>query len=80
MLPKLLAKEQKAIVARLTEMTRERHAKYGDTLFHLEPNIKDCPGGLRDVHVCGWMAKVGGGGARGSETGRERRAAASRGG
>src|SRR6202789_160241 len=56
--PKLLRREQKGIVARLVELTQARHAKYGDTLFHLEPNIKDCPGGLRDVHVCGWMTKL----------------------
>src|SRR5271154_5974031 len=56
--PKLLQKEHKAVMVRLLELTRARHAKYGDTLFHLEPNIKDCPGGLRDVHVCGWMAKL----------------------
>ncbi len=54
-LPRLLAKEHKAITARLVEMTRVRHARYGGTLFHLEPNVKDCPGGLRDVHVCGWL-------------------------
>ena len=54
-LPKLLARESGAIVTRLMEMTRVRHAKYGETLFHLEPNVKDCPGGLRDVHVCGWL-------------------------
>jgi [protein-PII] uridylyltransferase len=56
--PKLLQREQKGIIARLLELTRARHAKYGDTLFHLEPNIKDCPGGLRDVHVCVWMTKL----------------------
>jgi len=61
-LPKLLQKEQKAIFARLVQLTRDRHAKYGDTLFHLEPNIKDCPGGLRDVHVCGWITKIQGAG------------------
>ena len=49
--PKLIDKDRKAIVSRLLELTRERHSKYGDTLFHLEPNIKDCPGGLRDAHV-----------------------------
>ncbi len=59
--PKLMQRDQKAIVAQLLELTRARHAKYGDTLFHLEPNIKDCPGGLRDVHVCGWMAALLGG-------------------
>jgi [protein-PII] uridylyltransferase len=56
--PKLLQREHKAVTVRLLELTRARHAKYGDTLFHLEPNIKDCPGGLRDVHVCGWMSKL----------------------
>ena len=58
--PKLLQRDQKAIVARLMELTRSRHAKYGDTLFHLEPNIKDCPGGLRDVNVSGWLARLQG--------------------
>jgi [protein-PII] uridylyltransferase len=56
--PKLLQREHKAVMVRLLELTRARHAKYGDTLFHLEPNIKDCPGGLRDVHVCEWMTKL----------------------
>jgi [protein-PII] uridylyltransferase len=56
--PKLLQREHKAAIARLLELTRARHSKYGDTLFHLEPSIKDCPGGLRDVHVCGWMTKL----------------------
>jgi [protein-PII] uridylyltransferase len=56
--PKLLQREHKAVMTKLFELTRARHAKYGDTLFHLEPNIKDCPGGLRDAHVCGWMAKL----------------------
>src|SRR5216683_416431 len=59
-LPKLLQREQKAMEARLVELTRIRHAKYGDTLFHLEPNIKDCPGGLRDVHVCEWLTALQG--------------------
>jgi [protein-PII] uridylyltransferase len=74
--PKLLQREQRSIMTRLLELTRARHAKYGDTLFHLEPNIKDCPGGLRDVHVCGWLTtlrgvaalaqKKGGGGEAGA--------------
>lgn len=53
--PKLLERDRTPILDRLLELTEERHAKYGSTLFHLEPNIKDCPGGLRDIHVCGWL-------------------------
>ncbi len=52
---RLRSRDGKAIGAALAELTRERHAKFGDTLFHLEPNIKDCPGGLRDSNVCHWL-------------------------
>ena len=55
---KMMARDAKAIRAELLVLTRVRHAKYGDTLFHLEPNIKDCPGGLRDAHVCEWLATL----------------------
>ena len=64
-LSKLLHRESKAIEARVVDLTRMRHHKYGDTLFHLEPNIKECPGGLRDVHVCRWLATL----RRGREAG-----------
>lgn len=56
--PKLLQRDSKEMIMRLKELTRSRHAKYGDTLFHLEPSIKDCPGGLRDVHVCAWLTTL----------------------
>jgi [protein-PII] uridylyltransferase len=58
-LAKMLERDGKAIVAGLVDLTSERHKKYGDTLFHLEPSIKDCPGGLRDVHVCAWLKTLG---------------------
>ncbi len=47
--------DAKAIAAELARLTLARHARFGDTLFHLEPNIKDCPGGLRDANVCHWL-------------------------
>ena len=32
--------------------------KFGKTIFHLEPNLKDGPGGLRDFHVTRWIALI----------------------
>ena len=55
---KLVVRDRKKITARLLQVTRGRHAKYGDTLFHLEPNLKECPGGLRDAHVCAWLERL----------------------
>jgi [protein-PII] uridylyltransferase len=52
---KLRSRDGKAIGVELAKLTSERHAKFGDTLFHLEPSIKDCPGGLRDANVCQWL-------------------------
>ncbi|MBF0471252.1 MAG: [protein-PII] uridylyltransferase, partial [Gammaproteobacteria bacterium] len=39
------------------EEQRDRYTKYNDTAFNLEPNIKEGPGGLRDIQTIGWVAK-----------------------
>ena len=33
----------------LRELVRQRHNQFNHTLYHLEPDVKDAPGGLRDV-------------------------------
>jgi [protein-PII] uridylyltransferase len=34
-----------------------RHRKFYDTAYNLEPNVKEGPGGLRDIQMIGWVAK-----------------------
>ena len=57
-IPKIVMRESKALLQGLAEVTRERHAKYGMTLYHLEPNLKESPGGLRDCNVASWLALI----------------------
>jgi [protein-PII] uridylyltransferase len=54
--PGLVLSEWSNITQKLGEIARGRHAKYGNTIFHLEPNLKECPGGLRDYHLAVWFA------------------------
>ena len=42
----------------------QRHAKYQDSPYALEPNMKEAPGGLRDLQVIQWIARASGIGAR----------------
>jgi [protein-PII] uridylyltransferase len=43
-------------VAKMEEQ-EQRYAKYHDTAYNLEPNLKEGPGGLRDIQVIGWVIK-----------------------
>ncbi len=55
LLPELCLREWQTIVQNLAEIARARHEKFGHTIFHLEPNVKECPGGLRDYHLAQWL-------------------------
>ncbi len=46
-------------VAKTLEL-RQRHSKFEDTPYALEPNCKESPGGLRDLQVILWVAKAAG--------------------
>ena len=35
-----------------------RHARFDDSAYKLEPNLKDSPGGLRDLHMIHWLAQA----------------------
>jgi [protein-PII] uridylyltransferase len=55
-IPRLMTREAQPLLQSLAEVTRTRHEKFGNTIFHLEPNVKDTPGGLRDCNVALWLS------------------------
>lgn len=40
------------------EETRQRHARFGGSVYILEPNVKEGEGGLRDLHTAMWALKA----------------------
>ncbi|MFN9475916.1 [protein-PII] uridylyltransferase [Acidovorax sp.] len=50
---------QAFLVAKTLEM-RQRHNKYENTPYSLEPNCKESPGGLRDLQMILWVARAAG--------------------
>ena len=59
----LAASEKQArpfLQAQLQKLTKERLARYGNTIFHLEPNVKDSPGGMRDYQAASWLRHING--------------------
>ena len=54
------AMDPKAFYVAKTLELRQRHTKFEDTPYSLEPNCKESPGGLRDLQVILWVAKAAG--------------------
>ena len=57
-LPRFIHASRDALVRNLAQLTRDRHAKYAGTFYHLEPNVKETPGGLRDFQLVCWLEQM----------------------
>lgn len=57
-LPHFLHASREPLIRNLARLTRERHAKSGNTIYHLEPNVKETPGGLRDYQLLCWLQQL----------------------
>ncbi len=57
-LPGFFERQSRALTRHLCQLARERHEKFQGTFYHLEPNVKETPGGLRDLHLIDWFGKL----------------------
>jgi [protein-PII] uridylyltransferase len=58
LIPEVMVRESQALVERLAETTRHRHRRFANTVFHLQPNVKDGPGGFQDYVAARWLAAM----------------------
>jgi [protein-PII] uridylyltransferase len=57
-LPRFIQGNRDSLIRNLSKLTRDRHSKYAGTFYHLEPNVKDTPGGLRDYQLVCWLEQL----------------------
>src|SRR5579863_6562648 len=57
-LPGFFERQGRVLARHLCQFARERHEKFQGTLYHLEPSVKETPGGLRDLHFTHWLGKL----------------------
>ncbi len=55
---KVVDKNLKMFLHQLSLDRESRYTKYGQTPFLIEPNLKESPGGLRDIHALRWVASA----------------------
>jgi len=55
---KIILKRSGRIIKWLFESNEERHVRFGDSTYLLEPNLKESQGGLRDYHTMLWIAQA----------------------
>lgn len=54
----VLNKDQRNFFKAKLAESEERHHRFGDSVYLLEPNLKEGEGGLRDLHTAMWLAKA----------------------
>jgi [protein-PII] uridylyltransferase len=57
-LPRFIHGQRDSLSRNLSRLTRERHEKFNSTFYHLEPNIKETPGGFRDLQLIAWLDQI----------------------
>lgn len=54
-MPKFLDAKRGVLDRHICRLAATRHNKFQNTIYHLEPDLKEGPGGLRDLHMLHWL-------------------------
>jgi [protein-PII] uridylyltransferase len=57
-LPGFVRRHREVFLKSLLLAKRQRYERFGHTVFQLEPDLKDAPGGVRDYHWADWVRKA----------------------
>jgi [protein-PII] uridylyltransferase len=57
-LPKFLREEGRHLARHICRLSRPRHDRFQNTVHQLEPDVKECPGGIRDLHLIHWLERL----------------------
>ena len=57
-LPRFYVREKRPLLRNLIELAHRRHLLAGQTIYHLEPDVKATPGGLRDFQLACWISQL----------------------
>ncbi|MDJ0722814.1 MAG: [protein-PII] uridylyltransferase [Desulfobacterales bacterium] len=55
---KVIKRRTRKVIDWLVATNQERHVRFGDSAYLLEPNLKEGQGGLRDYHTMLWIARI----------------------
>ena len=56
--PSYIQQHKGKIAEQIIRLTQERHQSFDNSLYHLEPNLKGAPGGLRDYLAGTWLRRL----------------------
>ncbi len=57
-LPAFIEDHRVELIRRIVAATRRRHEQFSNTIYQLEPDLKEAPGGLRDHLAAGWLERL----------------------
>ncbi len=59
-LPDFIESHRQQLIDEIVRLVRQRHEKFNNTIFQLEPDVKEAPGGLRDYLAATWLKRLAG--------------------